>query len=205
MQTIAMLSNEAELVARAATEPAAFASVYEHYFQRVYKYMRYRVGDMTEAEELTSRVFERVLTKIGNYCPERGTFAGWLFAIAHNTVVDYLRAQKRHRLVPLEVLGETACSGTGPEETVIHNQSREQLLTALSSLTDRERNLIALKFSARLTNHAIAEISGLTESNVAVILYRALRRLRAELDGSRKHGKHGEKHGDGSLAFPPLQ
>ncbi|BAF60469.1 hypothetical protein PTH_2288 [Pelotomaculum thermopropionicum SI] len=85
-------------------------------------------------------------------------------------------------MIPLEVLGETACSLTGPEETAIYNESREQLLTALSRLNDRERNLVALKFSAGLTNRAIAGIAGLTESNVAVILYRAVRRLRAELD-----------------------
>lgn len=182
MGTIAMLPDEPELVARAATDPAAFASVYDHYLPRLYKYMRYRVGDINEAEDLTSQVFERVLTKIGSYRPERGPFAGWLFAIAHNTVVDYLRDQKRRNRVPLEVLGETACAGPGPEETVIYNESREKLLTALSRLSDRERNLIALKFSAGLTNQAIAEISGLTQSNVAVILYRSVRRLRAELD-----------------------
>lgn len=63
-------------------------------------------------------------------------------------------------------------------------------MTALSHLTDRERNLIALKFSVGLTNRAISDISGLTQSNVAVILYRAMRRLRAELDAKevRKHG-----------------
>jgi len=182
MDIIAILTDEPGLVARAATDPAAFASIYDHYLPRVYKYMRYRVGDINEAEDLTSQVFERVLTKIGSYRPERGPFAGWLFAIAHNIVVDHLRAKKRHGLVPLEVPGVTACSGMGPEETVIYNESREKLLAALSRLTGRERDLIALKFSGGLPNRTIAGISGLTESNVAVILYRAVRRLRAELD-----------------------
>jgi len=182
MRTIAMLPDEAELVARAAIEPDAFASVYDHYFPRVYKYMLYRVGNVDVAEELTSQVFERVLTKIGSYRPERGTFAGWLFAIAHNTVVDHMRAKKRHGLFPLEVLGVTANPGMGPEETVICKERREKILAAMSSLTDRERNLIALKFLAGMSNRAIAEIAGLTENNVAVILYRAVRRLRAELD-----------------------
>ncbi|BAF60450.1 DNA-directed RNA polymerase specialized sigma subunit, sigma24 homolog [Pelotomaculum thermopropionicum SI] len=182
MNINAVLADKAELAVRAATEPVAFASIYDHYVSRVYKYMRYRVGDPTEAEDLTSQVFERVLAKIGGYCPERGPFAGWLFAIAHNTVVDYLRSQKRHRLVPLEVMAEAACSGTGPEEVVINIETREKLLAALSRLTDRERNLVALKFSAGLTNRAIAGITGLTESNVAVILFRAMRRLRAELE-----------------------
>ena len=57
-----MFLDGPEPVARAATEPAAFASVYSHYLPRVYKYMRYRVGNINEVEELTSRTFERVLT-----------------------------------------------------------------------------------------------------------------------------------------------
>jgi len=180
-----MLPDEPELVARAATEPAAFASLYDYYLPRLYKYMRYRVGDMDAAEELTGQVFERVLAKIGSYRPERGPFTAWLFAVAHNTVADYLRTQKRRRLISLEVIGETACTAAGPEETAIRNETREKLLAALSRLTDRERNLIALKFSAGLTNRTIAELSGLTQSNVAVILYRAVRRLRAELRGEK--------------------
>jgi len=63
MDTNEILADEAELAVRAATEPVAFASIYDHYLPRVYKYMRYRVGDMSEAEDLTSLVFERVLTK----------------------------------------------------------------------------------------------------------------------------------------------
>lgn len=185
MDTIAVLPDEAELVARAATELDAFASVYDYYWPRLYKYMRYRVGDAHEAEELTSQVFERVLVKIDSYRPERGAFGGWLFAIAHNTVVDYRRRLNRHRRVSLEMLGEMACTGGGPEETVIIDENRERLLVALAGLVDAERNLIALKFSAGLSNRVIAEICGLTPSNVAVILYRAVRRLRVKLEAER--------------------
>lgn len=189
MDTITILPDEPELVARAVSEPAAFAAVYHHYLPRVYKYMRYRVGDINDAEELTSQVFERVLTKIDSYRPERGPFAGWLFAIAHNTVVDYLRTRKHYAQVSMEVVSRRAYDGIGPEDIVIYNESRERLLAALSGLTDRERDIIALKFSAGLTNRTIADISGLSESNVAVILYRAVRRLRAELavDEVRHH------------------
>ena len=101
---IETLTNELELVARSTTEPSAFAAVYDHYLPRLYKYMRYRVSDINEAEELTSLTFERVLTKISSYRPERGTFANWLFAIANNTFVDYLRAKKRRTHVSLEAI-----------------------------------------------------------------------------------------------------
>lgn len=63
----------------------------------------------------------------------------------------------------------------------MHNETRAELLAAVARLSDRERDLIALKFAAGLTNRRIAELTGLSESNLGVILYRAVPRLRAEM------------------------
>jgi len=179
--TVAVLVNELALVARATAEPAAFAAVYDHYFPRVYNYVRYRVGDAETADDLTTQVFERALTHIGRYRPERAPFAAWLFAIARNAVSDHLRAQRRRHWLSLEVLRDRASRAPQPEEIAIRNETRDELLAAVARLSERERDLIGLKFAAGLTNRRIAEITGLSESNVGVILYRAVRRLRAEL------------------------
>jgi len=179
--TVAVLPNELALVARATAEPAAFAAIYDHYFPRVYKYVRYRASDAEATDDLTAQVFERALANIGRYRPERAPFAAWLFAIARNAVSDYLRAQRRRRWLSLEVLRDRASRDPQPEEAAIRNETRAELLAAVARLSDRERDLIGLKFAAGLTNRRIAEITGLSESNVGVILYRAVRRLRTEL------------------------
>jgi RNA polymerase sigma-70 factor (ECF subfamily) len=179
--TVAVLTNELALVARATAEPAAFATIYDHYFPRVYNYVRYRVRDVETADDLTAQVFERALVSIGSYRPERAPFSAWLFAIARNAVNDHLRAQRRRRWLSLEVLRGRASAEPQPEEVAIHSESRAELLAAVARLSDRERDLIALKFASGLTNRRIAEFTGLSESNVGVILYRAVRRLRAEL------------------------
>jgi RNA polymerase sigma-70 factor (ECF subfamily) len=179
--TVAVLPNELALVAHAAVEPAAFAAIYDHYFPRVYNYVRYRVGDVDTADDLTALVFERALVKIGSYRPERAPFSAWLFAIARNAVNDYFRAQRRRRWLTLDVLRERASVEPQPEEVVTRNETHAALLAGLAGLNDRERDLIALKFAAGLTNRRIAELASLSESNVGVILYRAIRRLRAKL------------------------
>ena len=186
--TVTVLPNELALVARATAEPAAFAAIYDHYFPRVYNYVRYRVGDAETADDLTAQVFERALANIGSYRPKRAPFAAWLSAIARNTVSDHLRAQKRRRWLSLQVLRDRASAEPQPEEAVIHNETCAELLAAVARLSDRERDLIALKFAAGLTNRRIAELTGLSQSNVGVILYRAVRRLRVEL--STKEGDH---------------
>jgi RNA polymerase sigma-70 factor (ECF subfamily) len=179
--TVAVLSNELALVARAMAEPAAFAVIYDHYFPRVYNYVRYRVRDAETADDVTAQVFERALVRIGSYRPERAPFATWLFAIARNAVNDYLRAKRRRRWLSLEMLRDRASAEPQPEEVAVHSETRAELLAAVARLSDRERDLIALKFAAGLTNRRIAELTGLSESNVGVILYRAVRQLRTEL------------------------
>lgn len=179
--TVAVLPNELALAARATAEPAAFAVIYDHYFSRVYNYVRYRVQNAETADDITAQVFERALANIGSYRPERAPFGAWLFAIARNAVNDYLRAKRRRRWLSLEVLRGRASAEPQPEEVAIHHETRAELLAAVACLSDRERDLIALKFAAGLTNRRIAELTGLSESNVGVILYRAVRRLRAEL------------------------
>jgi RNA polymerase sigma factor (sigma-70 family) len=179
--TVGVLANELAVVARATAEPAAFAAIYDHYFPRVYNYVRYRVGDAQTTDELTAQVFERALARISSYRPERGPFAAWLFAIARHAVSDCLRAQRRRRWLSLEALRGRASTEPQPEEVAIHNETRADLLAAIARLSDREQDLIGLKFAAGLSNRRIGELTGLSRSNVGVILYRAVRRLRAEL------------------------
>lgn len=178
---IIALPNEKELLARATTKPEAFSAIYDHYFPRVFNYAFYRVNDASAADDITAQVFERTLRKLESYNSERAPFAAWLFAIARNTVNQYLRTQRRRRWISLDFLYGRKTDDPNPEETLVLGESHTELVTAVESLSNRERDIIALKFVAGLTNRRIASITGLSESNVSVILYRSLRKLRTKL------------------------
>ncbi len=180
--TALALPNEGELIRRATVEPLAFARLYEHYFARVYNYVRYRVQYADVADDITVRTFEQALRGLRSYKEEKGEFSAWLFIIARNAVNDYFRAERRRRWLSLEVLMGHATTSPGPEETVIGQETRMELLAAIAELGDRERDLIALKFGAGLRNSQIVELTGLGKSNVAVILYRTVRKLRDALN-----------------------
>jgi RNA polymerase sigma factor (sigma-70 family) len=187
---------EAALVAQAARSPAAFVQLYRRYYPRIYNYMRYRCDDRATAEDLTAQVFERLLSKFGAYHPERGPFSAWLFAIARNLVTSHRRAIQRRPGISIEALRGWPSSQPGPEEAAIHHEDQIDLLSAVSRLGERERDVLALKFAARLTNRRIAAITGLSESNVGLILHRTIYRLRDELAkrealGSPESGKEG--------------
>lgn len=175
------LSNEQALASRAKAEPEAFAKIYDHYFPLVYNYVRYRVSDAQSADDITARIFEKAFAGINRYKPNRGSLASWLFGIARHAVADHVRAQKRRRWLPLETLGSRASLGLTPEQIAIRDETQAQLLAAVARLSDRERELIALKFGGKLSNRHIARLTGLSESNVGVIIYRAVKRLQMKL------------------------
>jgi RNA polymerase sigma-70 factor (ECF subfamily) len=139
-------------------------------------------ADAAAADDLTARIFERALANIDQYRPERRPFGVWLFAIARNAVSDHLRAQQRRRWLSLDVLRNQASARPQPEEVIVHDETCAELVEAIARLGDRERDIIALKFAAGLTNRRIARLCGLSASNVGAILYRTIRKLRDELE-----------------------
>lgn len=174
--TATMLHNEIALVARARSEPDAFAAIYDHYFARVYNYVRYRVQEAQLADDITALVFERVWLKLDRYQPKHGAFGVWLFGIARNAVSDSFR---RHRdWVSMDEVAHEPSNTEIPEEIAAANEQRETLLRAVARLKDREQELIALKFGAGLSNVEIARLNNMTESSVGISLYRAMQQLK---------------------------
>ncbi|MBB6214467.1 RNA polymerase sigma-70 factor (ECF subfamily) [Anaerosolibacter carboniphilus] len=161
-------------------EEAAY--IFETYYKRVYNYIYYRVSCRYTAEDLASQVFEKIMLKINTYSGGKAPFEVWLFAIVRNVVNDYFRSQKKNKLFSIDTLKEFISREKTPETIIVAAETNDKLLQALDTLDVRERNMIALKFGADLKNREIAEVLDITESNVGVILYRAMRKLKKEIE-----------------------
>ncbi|MGF1506977.1 MAG: sigma-70 family RNA polymerase sigma factor [Chloroflexi bacterium] len=177
-----VLTNEHRILADAREHPNAFAAVYEHYFPRIYTYIRYRVSDDATADDLTAFTFERALARLNRYDPQKGPFAAWLFGIARYAVINHNRKAKRRQMMPFEWLNNHPSREPAPDAVTQSRTDEERLLEAVAQLSERERDIIALKFASDLTNRRIADLMGLSASNVGVIVHRALKRLRAALE-----------------------
>ena len=153
-------------------------AVYREELPRVYNFFRYRFGIGAEAEDLTARTFEKAWRARQRYRRDLAGFSTWLLTIARNVAIDHLRVLRPH--VPLEAAAGVASAGATPEDAAILNADADRLAKLLATLPDRDRELLALKYGAELTNRQIAVATGLSESNVGTIVHRAVTTLRAK-------------------------
>lgn len=156
----------------------AFGELYEEYLPKVYRYVKYRVGDVATAEDITSLVFEKALAKFRDYQAERGAISTWLFTIARNSVIDYYRRRSKQRTVSLDDVQPTTEEGDPVAEEIARRELRALLQLCLDVLPRREQDIVSLKFGAEANNRQISRLLQLTESNIGTILYRAVRKLR---------------------------
>jgi RNA polymerase sigma-70 factor (ECF subfamily) len=162
---------------------ADFEELYQEQLPRIYNFFRYRFGDNALAEDLTAATFEKAWQNRHQYRRNLSALTTWLFTIARRIAIDHYRRPQAE-----VTLDEAIDLGTNEnvEDQVQNLADIRHLSALLPQLDDREQELVALKYGAGLTNRTIASLTGLTESNVGVILHRAILFLRKEWDGSNE-------------------
>ncbi len=158
-----------------ATEPD-WDEVYTDELPRVLNFFRYRIGHTADVEDLTARTFEKAWRARHRYRRDLAGFSTWLLTIARNVAIDHLRARQRYE--PIDAATTVPSPAHTPEQQVVQQSEAQRLTALLSTLDARQRELIAMKYGADMTNRAIADATGLSESNVGTILHRAVETLR---------------------------
>jgi len=142
-----------------------FSTVYDEHVWQVYGFFAYRLRARADAEDLTQQTFERALKAWGRYDASRASVSTWLLVIARNLLVDHVRADRSSRQRPLEGFdGEDDALVGAPDQPDIGLEPG--LERALDALGDRERELIGLRFGGELSGPQIAEVTGLSLTNV---------------------------------------
>ncbi len=139
--------------------------------RRVYSYVAYRIGDGPDADDVTSDVFERAVRYRSGYDPSRGDAVAWLLGIARRAVAEHLagRSMEADEEVP-ELADNTDVEARSVE--------RLSMAQALNTLSERDRELLSLRYGADLKARQIAQVLDMETHAVEVALTRALGRLR---------------------------
>ncbi len=156
-----------------------FDALFRSCVQDVHAYALSLLGDRAGAEDVTAIAFERLFRARRRIDARRGTPRGLLFTIARNAALDELRRRSRR---PAAARGADELCDARAEHELEQVERRELLAGALAALGPRERELVLLKFHGQLSNAELARALGISETNAATRLHRALTRLRSSCD-----------------------
>lgn len=165
-----------ELALRSAQgDESAFAEIYGTLLDPVFRYLYWNLGSREDAEDLAEEVFLRCLVNIGGYDPGRGPFKAWTFRIAHNLLVDHQRKLGRRGH---EELREEIRDGAPSAPQSLEKEERARALKkSLEELPSSQRQVIAMKYFAEMSNAEVAKATGRSEGAVNALQHRALRRM----------------------------
>jgi len=157
----------------------AYGLIFDHYHEPIYRYIASRVYRPSDAEDLTQLVFVKALEALPRYESRGVPFGGWLFRLARNAVIDFVRT--RHEHAELDVIAGMAGDEAGPADVAQLREDLEAVGVALALLTEDQREAIALRFFAGLSAREAAEAMGKQEGTVRGLQFRAIAALRRQL------------------------
>lgn len=155
---------------------------YEAHGASVYGYLRFHLDSIDEAEDLTADVFLRAIAAADRFDPTRGTAKNWLLRIARNALRDHLRRERRRRPAPPGAMFDLRSEAPSPEERLLWEEEVARLLAAVAVLGQGDREVIGLRYGSGLDTAETAAVLGVRQAAVRTRLWRALARLRKELE-----------------------
>jgi RNA polymerase sigma-70 factor, ECF subfamily len=171
------LSDTSELARLRRGDAAALAPLFALYHLRLYRYLLRLTRDRAAADDVFQQTWLNVVRNIGRYTP-RHSFDSWLFAIAHNAAMDWL---KRRRDQSLEEAVEPRRGGASALDGLLAAERAQQVARALESLPPEYRETLTLRFEDEMKLEEIAEVVGAPLPTVKSRLRRGLERLRERL------------------------
>jgi len=158
-------------------EVQKFEQLYQENHALIYRFVYSHVRNREAAEDLTSQIFLKAVRSLD---PERSADSGtaWLFRVARTTIADYWRAYYRRAAThSLEALAEAGWEGTSDADpSLVKSSVADRVEDILQSLPERDREVLTCRFLLNLSVRQTAVSMGVTETNVKMIQFRALRR-----------------------------
>ena len=162
-----------------AGDAEAFGRIFDEFHGPIYRFVASRVGRPSDAEDLTQSVFVRAFEALPRY-EIRGTpFGGWLFRLARNATIDYVRTNREH--ADLVTATGRASEDRGPEGITLLRTDLDAVAGALRKLTPEQREVIILRFFAGLTPREVGELMDRSEGTIRGLQFRAIEALRRAL------------------------
>ncbi|MBR2186793.1 MAG: sigma-70 family RNA polymerase sigma factor [Lachnospiraceae bacterium] len=148
-------------------------SIYREYHDKLLSYIRYKVNNEEDAEDICSEVFIKVQKNLDRYEEQKASVARWIYVIAGNTIIDYYRSRKVSEEIPEDLPSESDLEDSALSRLTVNN-----LTAALKELSEEERLVIVLHYYEDMSLKDIERETGLSYGQVKIRHNNALKVLR---------------------------
>ena len=183
-------SEQGLILAAQRGDREAFASLYESNVKRVYHYLLRRMGQASDAEDVTTEVFIKAMEALPTYEFKGVPFVAWLFRIAHNVAVNQMKKQTRRQEVPLE---EVSSDANDPAEQAIRQVTYQEVTGAMSGLTSLQKEVIDSRFVSQLSVAETAKKMKRSQGGIRVLQHSAVKALQRILKHNEQEANSNER------------
>ena len=149
--------------------------IYTQYRDKVFGFVRSKIFNQTEAEDIVQTVFLKVYLNLDQYDETKASLSTWIYTITRNTVYDYLKEMRDHPV--LELIDNTVDSAEEPDDSLLNKEELEELACALEKLPQNQRDIIILLYYKNLDRRKVAEMFGITYGQLRYLHDKAMKRL----------------------------
>ena len=149
--------------------------IYTQYRDKVFGFVRSKIYNQTEVEDIVQTVFLKVYSNLDKYDEIKASFSTWIYIITRNTVYDYLKDKRDHPVI--ELIENTVYSAEEPDDSLLNQEALEELARALQKLPQNQRDIIILIYYKNLDRRKVAEMFGMTYGQVRYLHDKAMKRL----------------------------
>ena len=149
--------------------------IYTQYCDKVFGFVRSKIYNQTEAEDVVQTVFLKVYSNLDKYDETKASLSTWIYIITRNTVYDYLKDKRDHPV--LELFENTVDSEEKTDDSLLNQEALEELACALQKLPQNQRDIIILRYYKNLDRRKVAEMLGMTYGQVRYLHDKAMKRL----------------------------
>ena len=149
--------------------------IYAQYRDKVFGFVRSKIYNQTEVEDIVQTVFLKVYSNLDKYDETKASLSTWIYTITRNTIYDYLKEKRDHPV--LELFENTVDSEEEPDDSILNNETLEELACALEKLPQNQRDIIILIYYKNLDRRKVAEMFGMTYGQLRYLHDKAIKRL----------------------------
>ena len=153
--------------------------IYAQYRDKVFGFVRSKIYNQTEVEDIVQTVFLKVYSNLDKYDETKASLSTWIYIITRNTVYDYLKDKRDHPV--LELIENTEESEEKTDDSLLNQEALEELACALQKLPQNQRDIIILIYYHGKPKTEVVKILDITYGQLRYLHDKALSRLKETL------------------------